>query len=1186
MNFTSRFVPCLAGISLCLAIVGSTCRVHAADRPVALGSEILTSPRASAFGVPQAGPLSFSGRLGGSQIIQPGAGPSSIGVLSGKLQPPTPIQGGGSLGTAGPVIATASPADVTLFFAKSGDGIVVDVPRGMFQVTLEQATANGWKPVDTVHLNGSAQSVSFVPPAGVALESLRTVGTADNKFPAGQFLTRDVFDSQSAWLSPTMFQNAVILGPTNSNLVSVSSGTLSANNSLTSASTLTLNAASTSTTAAPEAVESDIWKIIGDRLFFFNQYRGMQVFDLADPAHPVKKGAVRMAAVGEQFYALDDKGSALALLTRNNTRNTALGISTLQVMTVSAEGRPKLVKQLPLDGSVADSRLLGSRIYILLSKWDNDPGSKVSLVGYDLSAPEAPVSLGSLDLPSGYYLALQASGPYLMVSSSLSGGWGWNTTTNPNAVSVIDTSAKGSLRLVKTVHTTGYLADQFKMNIDGDTLTAVSMAWVPVSFGSQRQTWVETFSISSLTNEPVGRLKIDKADGEQLFATRFDSGRLYVVTFRQVDPLFIIDLKDPANPAVRGELITPGYSSFIEPHGNRLLAVGVESWRVCVSWFDVSDVTSPKLLSRVYPGGGGSTWSEATYDHKAVNWVREENRIFLPFQQWNGSYYTSATQVVSLDNDALVLGAVIWHKGAARRGDIINDSLVSISGQQMVVTTNPDSGTPTELARVELSWPVDRVVALDRYLVQAEGGNRYGWWGYSYTSTQEAVLRLSDKDDPDTVLDSVSLGKGFITGLARRGAYVYVGQLVPPDDLQPYGQMRTWTVGVDAAGKLQRLSDASAAIHPDVYWQLDGSAVQAAWVAEDTLVWQVSATIQNYGVGCCCILSPILILNSALFIGNNSITPEVQQPMARLEATSVVQAPSTRLTVSSGELCAMVFPVRMGLAGALKAGAGVEVDLPQGGSLRSLGKPFVDHGFLFFSAERGYFYNYYGWNDGYMHIMSTGNSFSQSLEGIWGSFSSLHVLDFRFGLDPVVRNPVSLSGALLGVSSADRHGAFLLTGGFGYDSIGNSRAQVVSSAYDGAHTCYLDSLQVGSWSASCADQGQLFLALEAQGDPVAAPVVKSLRLRDRTGLIEECGTWKLDQPAYTLKALNHRLLASSWGFLDVAEIKADATLVPNMHLDLPDTVWFNVDRATLDPDLSGLWLPAGDYGVDHFSFGK
>ena len=211
------------------------------------------------------------------------------------------------------------------------------------------------------------------------------------------------------------------------------------------------------------------------------------------------------------------------------------------------------------------------------------------------------------------------------------------------------------------------------------------------------------------------------------------------------DPLFIIDLADPLHPVARGQLEIPGYSNFIYPNGDRLLAVGRDGRQMAVSYYDVSNANAPTELSRLLLGDADHwAWSEADYDHRAVTYQKDLGRAFVPFQQWDNTVgYQSSMQVVNVGRDAATLGPVIQQVGTARRGTKVNGHLISISGRQMVVASDPPVGESKEEAWIELSWPVDRVLAVGDYLVQIEDGNRYGWWGYSYLSTLEATVRIS-----------------------------------------------------------------------------------------------------------------------------------------------------------------------------------------------------------------------------------------------------------------------------------------------------------------------------------------------------------------------------------------------------------------------------------------------------------
>ncbi|NND91492.1 MAG: hypothetical protein HKN42_11575 [Granulosicoccus sp.] len=138
-------------------------------------------------------------------------------------------------------------------------------------------------------------------------------------------------------------------------------------------------------------------------------------------------------------------------------------------------------------------------------------------------------------------------------------------------------------------------------------------------------------TVSSLPNENqpgfIGK------PGEQLYASRFLGDRAYLVTFRQTDPLYVIDLADPARPFIAGELQIEGYSDYLHPIGpDTLLGIGKDAvpapdsigdgrgalvQGVKLSLFDVSDASSPREIQSVLIGQRG-TDARALSDHRAI----------------------------------------------------------------------------------------------------------------------------------------------------------------------------------------------------------------------------------------------------------------------------------------------------------------------------------------------------------------------------------------------------------------------------------------------------------------------------------------------------------------------------------------------------------------------------------------
>ncbi len=157
------------------------------------------------------------------------------------------------------------------------------------------------------------------------------------------------------------------------------------------------------------------------------------------------------------------------------------------------------------------------------------------------------------------------------------------------------------------------------------------------------------------------------AKGETIKSVRFSGDTAYVVTFEQTDPLFVIDLKDPASPKIVGELKIPGFSSYLHPISDTLLlGVGVdgdENGRgngIKLSLFDVSDPTSPKEVSKYEINGldengdDGSyrysyIYSSAFYSHKALCFDYENSVVYVPFAK-DESYYNPQTDESSYKN--------------------------------------------------------------------------------------------------------------------------------------------------------------------------------------------------------------------------------------------------------------------------------------------------------------------------------------------------------------------------------------------------------------------------------------------------------------------------------------------------------------------------------------------------------
>ncbi|MBI4327153.1 MAG: beta-propeller domain-containing protein, partial [Chloroflexi bacterium] len=517
-----------------------------------------------------------------------------------------------------------------------------------------------------------------------------------------------------------------------------------------------------------DVVESDIWKIRGDTLYFFNQYRGLQVIDISQPASPVVRGTFALPAAGEQMYLLES--NHVVLLARSGCGSSSQDESSALVLDV-ADGTPKLVAALSIPGSIQESRMVGAALYVASQTYRPVPGSNGSswewgtlVSAFDLANPAAPVARETLWYPGASH-TIAATDRFLFIASADS------ADGRRSGIRCIDiTSPNGTMQFAATVTAAGRVNDKFKIHLEGDLLTVISYRW------DERRRWVTTLENFSLANpaapEKVGSL--DLAEGEQLHATRFDGRRAYIVTFLRIDPLWIVDLSDPADPRIAGELQVPGWSTYIEPLGNRLVAIGIDNtngWRVAVSLFDVQDSARPALLSKVLLGENHS-WSEANSDEKAFRVLPEAGLILVPYQGNTTNGYASRVRLIDLSADALTTRGAIEHQFQPRRATVHRDFILSIAGREMLSVDAANRDQPIVKAETELAWTVNRVFVQGDYLVELENESQ------GTASNQVGpTLRVSQADDTDQVLNRLGLTSLFpIVGAAVRDGHLYVAQ--------------------------------------------------------------------------------------------------------------------------------------------------------------------------------------------------------------------------------------------------------------------------------------------------------------------------------------------------------------------------------------------------------------------------
>ena len=215
---------------------------------------------------------------------------------------------------------------------------------------------------------------------------------------------------------------------------------------------------------------------------------------------------------------------------------------------------------------------------------------------------------------------------------------------------------------------------------------------------------IETFQVwNNRAVQPMGNAVLTLPTVEPLRSVRFDTDRAYAITFRQEDPLFIIDLKNPAQPVPRGTLEMPGYLFYMEPHGNRLLGLGVDDTsddHLNVSLIDVSNLDHPTMLQRIDFGGDLGDLPEDQNEIEKAFVANEEGLITVPVLPAAGGDCASGggVQLIAWQQDVLTKEGFIPVAGNPRRALTSSAELVSVSDSNVTAFDISQPAAPVQTA--------------------------------------------------------------------------------------------------------------------------------------------------------------------------------------------------------------------------------------------------------------------------------------------------------------------------------------------------------------------------------------------------------------------------------------------------------------------------------------------------------
>lgn len=349
---------------------------------------------------------------------------------------------------------------------------------------------------------------------------------------------------------------------------------------------------------------------------------------------------------------------------------------------------PQITGQIELDGSLVTSRLTNGRLIVVMTSVpelpENPTRTNIADMTLEEVLPGARWSGGegiAVDysdvfhpvVPNGFYLltvvTLDAHDVETMVASTAVMASAGTIYASPQALYLTDTDydpddhyraftavhklafdSQGAAKYTASGSVPGRLLNQFSLGEYEGYLrlaTHVSDPGFSGPFNSILATPPEPYNAVYVLAEAADKLEVvgsieDIAPGEQIYAARFLGKRGFLVTFEQIDPLFVIDLGDPQHPQVLGMLEIPGYSDYLHLFDeDHLIGVGRSvrpaPWggvlpdAVQLSLFDVADWAHPALVQQVEIGGPNSI-SDVSFTHKAFTLLAEEGLLAIPAQ--------------------------------------------------------------------------------------------------------------------------------------------------------------------------------------------------------------------------------------------------------------------------------------------------------------------------------------------------------------------------------------------------------------------------------------------------------------------------------------------------------------------------------------------------------------------------
>jgi inhibitor of cysteine peptidase len=324
----------------------------------------------------------------------------------------------------------------------------------------------------------------------------------------------------------------------------------------------------------------------------------------------------------------------------------------LSVYDISDKVHPMLARNFTLTGSYFNSRMIGDYVYAVVSQpaqvlennvlplprvYADTAVSEVapSKIYYSDTANYSDVANNYFTYTTFVGLNVKDSGQELTNMTVLMGGAStmyvslsniyvtypvWSEGGECTAIYRISVN-KDALAFEARGSVAGYVLNQYSMDEYNSNFRLATTVQKPESSSS-----VYVLNMNLTT---VGKLE-NLAVTERIYSARFMGDKAYLVTFRQMDPFFVLDMSNPAEPKVAGELKIPGYSSYLHPFDeNHVIGLGIDNNTVKLSLFDVANVNAPTEIAK-YTVQGDYSYSDALYEPKAFLFDKQKELLVIP----------------------------------------------------------------------------------------------------------------------------------------------------------------------------------------------------------------------------------------------------------------------------------------------------------------------------------------------------------------------------------------------------------------------------------------------------------------------------------------------------------------------------------------------------------------------------